>query len=309
MGVDWQLVAATGTFLAALAALFTAWLIYRARPLAIRAVELHSLKLQQEVLPAWKSLLPRCPNIVDYDVDEHRFSDEALDQLEASALFQDLANHIPPGNHLMLLRRKYRKDWESLEKSRSAFARKVKDCVGQAGKHVGIMVGSDRDMNAIIEHQFVNKFYNSVTHLAEGCADWYEVLKHDAANLSLEGGTGRYGLWTSGYCWAFVDGETRAVRAKEFFKKLCDELPLIQPIGESVSLLDESRRLYADKSSLERLCGQIECAIDALVALPLLPNTHCPLLQIAIEPLTPRWMTKLVSWCSQHRPKTKNIGQ
>jgi hypothetical protein len=263
--------------------------------------------LQQEVLPAWKSLLPRCPNIVDYDVDERRFSDEALDQLEASALFQDLANHIPPGNHLMLLWQKYRKDWESLEQSRSAFARKVKDCVGQAGKDIGIMVGSDRDMNAIMEHQFVNKFYDSVMHLAEGCTHCYHVLKQDAANLRSEGGTGRYGLWTSGYCWAFVDGETRAVQAKEFFRKLCDELALIKPIGESVSLLDEARRLHADKSSLEQLRGQIERVIDSLVALPLLPNTHCPLL--ANDPLIPRWMRKLVRSRCQHRPKTKNMCQ
>lgn len=115
ISTNWQAIAAIASFLAALAALLTAWLIYRVRPLAVRAIELHSLKFQQELLPTWKSQIPSCPNIFKYDIDEHVFSN-TLDVVENSTLFQDLANHIPPGNSLLVLWQNYRKGWDALEK-------------------------------------------------------------------------------------------------------------------------------------------------------------------------------------------------
>jgi len=294
--LNWQGVAAIASSVAALVASFIAYLNYRARPLAVRAVELHSLKFQEEILPAWKSRLPNCPDVANYDIDEHPFYDEALCRMQTSELFRDLANHLPPGNRLMLLWRKYGEEWEGLERSRSAFARKVRYYVDQNVRDIGLQVGTERNTNVVIEYHLVHRYYNAILELCRGRSSPYEALVKDVANLRLEGQAGAHGLSVSGSAWVFnVDNRAMVEQAIELLRKLVNGLPTAKLEDEPVPLLKEATELCQEVDSLRKLREQIQSEIENLIALPLLPNCHCPLLKVVEEPLAPRWLTKLAS--------------
>ncbi len=307
MNLSWQAVATIASFLAAFAAWGTAWLIYRSRPLAVRAIELHSKQFQEKLLPDWKSSVPGCPNISSYYVDTWAFSSGVLSQIENSQLFQDLPNHIPSSSSLMPLWQNYRKDWEGLEKSRRAFVRKIRDFVDQAAKDIGLLgVGLEKDRNCIFERHFVERYYNAILELCQKRAGPYEGLKRDVSRLELAGNNPPYCVEYPVTCWALIDDKVIATKAIELFGKLVNELPTVKPPGEPMSLVEEARKLCDNNNRLAKLSGQIRHEIDCLIALPLLPNPDCPLLRLATPQLIPGAIRKLAIWVSSHRRKAKS---
>lgn len=304
MYLDWQAIAAIASFLAAFAAACTAWLIYRVRPLALRVIELHSQKFQQELLPIWKENLPRLRNISNYYTDKAPFSDSRLDQLEQSVLFQDLANHIPPERPLMFLWRKYRNDWESVEESRSSLACKVRNLINEAAQQIALGVGSDKDANTIVEHNFVARYYRALVEFSQDRRGAYEELRQAAATLVVGGGKGNcYRVDCPGLTWVFSDDEARAIQAIELLRQLVDGLPTTKPPGEAMSFVEEVRQLGERINELDKSRRQVEDEIESLIAFPLLPNAECPLIRAATPSLLPRWIRRLGRIVFKHRRK------
>jgi hypothetical protein len=305
MNLNWQAIAAIASFLAALAACGTAWLIYRARPLAVRAIELHSKQFQDKLLPEWKSNLPWCPNLSAFYVGKWDFyQSSALRQMETSSLFHDLPNHLPQSDSLMLLWQNYRKEWESLEESRSAFANRVKEVIDGAARRVGLQgVGSAKDRNCIIEEHFPTRYYNAVHELAQNRSGPYEALRKHTSELKVTETKEYYRVEEGGSAWAFVDSEAKAKTAIELFRRLVDELPTTKAAAGINALIEEARKLWEYYHRLAEMRERIQYEIDALIALPLLPNPDCPLLRMATPPLAPSWVRMLIGWLFNHRHK------
>jgi hypothetical protein len=305
MNVNWQAVAAIASFLAASAAWGTAWLIYRTRPLAIRAIELHSKQFQEKLLPEWKSNLPSCPNLSVLYVGKWDFyQTSALRQMEASSLFNDLPNHVPQGDSLMLLWQVYREEWESLEESRSAFANRVKELINEAARRVGLQgIGSAKDRNCIIEEHFPEHYYGALHELAQNRTGSYEALRKYTSELKVIKTTEHCRVEEGGSVWAFVDSDAKASAAIELFRTLVDELATTKVMEGTDALIKEARKLWDYYCRLAEMRQRIQYEIDALIALPLLPNPDCPLLRTATPPLTPNWVRTLMGWLSNHGHK------
>lgn len=185
------------------------------------------------------------------------------------------------------------------------YACKVRDFINQAAMRIGLSVGSDKDTNVIIEYHFVDRYYNSMLEFCEDRLGPYEGLRNHASNLGVTGDNPPYRVEYSGSTWVFADDRVRAEQARKLFLELVDDLRAAKLAGEAMSLVEEAKKLCNNADKLENVRNQLQFAIDSLIALPLLPNPHCPLLQIAKEPLLPRWLTKLVAWFSHRQTITK----
>lgn len=291
----WQAVAASASAIAALVALFVAYLNYRARPLLVKAIEVHSQKLQQEILPRFLNELPmyeRYRSIDRYDLGRCSFPQKSLAIIESSPLFRDLAYHVLPGLDPLRLWDQYKNDWDQLDQARSELAIKVRYVVEQDARAVNLAVGA-KAMNVITEDVFIPAFYQAIVDLRRALGGPYETMQQDSASLGIKSFSSsefcvtafRNGSGGSSTTWAIVDNQNGALRAKKLLQDLVNHLP--------ESILAEACILCKRADKVQEIRKKIQEDIETLMALPVLPNSRCPVLRMAEDPIMPRCPARL----------------
>ena len=302
------MLASISAVIAALAAWFTAWLLYRTRPLAIRAMEMHSQKLQIEVLPRWKDLISsNFPKVHEYNTDKRLFS-QTISSMQEKPLFKDLMNHVPMNSSLQSLWQDYIEKWDSLENNRITLAIKIKENIQNRAIDIGlkgVKSGQALNINYIREELFVRDYYEALIGLAEGDARNYQNLKEKISQFTIVITEKPYQLKIGTVIWVFLSAKARASKARGLLTELVDELPTFKPTNETTTFLEMAQQLKVENHNLMELSNQILKEIDFLASLPLLPNPDCPLLKASTYSIWPNWLIKI----SQRFPSKQSYNK
>ncbi len=278
---DWAQVAiAVVMFLATLAAFFTAYLVYRTRPLLMRTKELHSEHLKS-VLDDWKNELFQhgMPKLGE----PWQESDTFGLSVEGTVLFLDLRNHI--GGDLTLF-----KQWQAFKLKRQDVRTaqlnlycRVKDYVKQG---VGADVLPDLDTLATgINERCIRWLYQNVVATAE-LRRTISLPPFTSGRLS----DGRPTLTQSGNWWAIIDEPSSIDKLKNFLEATVDRINDWIQATETFDLCDDAMSIVYTKLELASLHVAMFRAIEETIATPILTG-DCKYIDRAKEGLWP-WRRK-----------------
>lgn len=291
----WQIFAALSAAVASIAALITAWLNYRARPLAVRAIELHSRQFQDQILPDWLKYLPNTPAIGGYGPYRVSYSlHPTLRDIIKLPLYQDLRNHMPQGSVLMPLWDNYPKNWEELEKEIVSLQSKVASFISTSSNQAGLKGVGEPNEALFNEAFFIRRYYEALIDLAQGSSKLLDTLKEHAMALKITVVDRGFLIYERATPWASIRDEAMAEKALELLRSLVNALPQAKNEDDDRTLLADAQRLVAHSAKLNETRETISSELTRLMALPLLPNASCPLLKIANPSVLPGWLAELL---------------
>lgn len=240
---------------AALAALATAVLNYRSRPILIRTIEKHSEDLK-EMVERWLGQIPQPPearSLREGLPPEYEYKPLRL-AIEDEFLFSDLKEHMSPGENVLGL-------WEGFKCAFDDYIRKRFDLFNEIKKDAETNTGLKCDgFDHSISRDLVHGIYADVFRVLEGYApDFLRGFKPDVQAMQ-----GMFELWC--YYTSFARGtEEEMSKTKSFVQDALQKLKDSPHLSKAKKILEERDRLMERRRNLFR-------EIKDFLAIPILPS-------------------------------------
>lgn len=274
---DWiQLAIAIVMLMAATAAVITAYMNYRSRPILIRTKEMHSEDLKR-VLEWWRD------GIASQGIPElHKPIDKATDfslPAERSILFADLKRHIPRDSYLFNKWDDFKKQRRKVDNGRVTLYNSIKNYLKQYGRL-----------------EVLSTFTDSSIGISHHCPDWlFEsvVVKAGGGGINISSQfqietlpDGRVNLRRYGDYWARAESQFSAKALEELLTMTVVQIEGGEPGPAACDLLAEARSLVKEQAKLRDQCQALLNGIEAAKAIPILTG-DCEHIARAREPFWP----------------------
>lgn len=248
----------------AIAAMMTAYLNYRSRPVLMRSIERHSDDLRQ-IATKWIEQVPEAerPNLTREDFSGLPLSTQVHPNVEDEFLFADIANHVPSEIRVLDTWAEYKKRLEAYNQARCELLTQI---TNEVARHTGLP--SDPKFNYGIHPHAAMPVYQSIfAEIADGSQYWKQQIEHAEVRQSRE----QYELWAGGLGLA-AGSEPEMAQARSVLTQMIqDPKACVNEVTYS-KWRNAAQHLLDEKPTLDRDRSQLLLEINRFKSIPILPG-------------------------------------